>query len=81
VQAAKAILLWKYRLDRAQPLSWLIRRHPTMLLGLLLLALMSFVAVGASLWAWSAWTGPAVKSAITTPPTMYTMSISLRWTS
>jgi peptide/nickel transport system permease protein len=51
LQPAKAISLWTYRLRPAQPLSWLIARHPTMFLGMLLLLLVSVVALGAPLWA------------------------------
>jgi peptide/nickel transport system permease protein len=51
LQPAKAIWLWTYRLRPAQPLSWLIARHPTMFLGMLLLLLVSILALGAPLWA------------------------------
>jgi peptide/nickel transport system permease protein len=39
----------KFRLDQSKPLSWLVDRHPTMFLGILLLVLMSCIALGAPL--------------------------------
>ena len=39
----------KFRLDQSKPLSWLIDRHPTMFLGILLLLLISCIALGAPL--------------------------------
>jgi peptide/nickel transport system permease protein len=50
LQAAKAIWLWTYRFRRGQSLPWYLERHPTLVLGMFLLVLMSLVAVGASLW-------------------------------
>jgi peptide/nickel transport system permease protein len=44
-------VLWKYRVSQAPSLPGLIERHPTLLLGLLLLAFMTLLALGAPLWA------------------------------
>jgi peptide/nickel transport system permease protein len=43
-------VLWKYRVSQAPSLPGLIERHPTLLLGLLLLAFMTLLALGAPLW-------------------------------
>jgi peptide/nickel transport system permease protein len=39
----------KFSLDQSKPLSWLVDRHPTMFLGILLLLLMSCIALGTPL--------------------------------